>query len=421
MFTFVLAVSLVLAVSFLCSIMESVLLSLNRVEVEQLVQDGHGAGEKLKSFKLNIDAPIASILIANTVAHTVGATVAGASYQSAISADSLWIFSIVFTIAVLLLTEIIPKTLGVSYARQLAVPVAHGISVLSFILKPFVLLSEMISSKLRKQEETPVTSGEEIRLLALLGEQEGVFGARSSELIVRATQIASLQVRDVMVPKHKVTLLNVDQSRSEALAILRKSGFSRVPLCTSPELNDCIGLVMAKHLLYDTQELHDAEHNDAIARNWTELKTDIMAISEHASLSQALRAFQQSSKHIALVVEEYGGVVGIVTLEDILEELVGEIYDEFDKHESGLRRNEDGSVTVPATYEARKLCDYLGMDWPTDRHFTTVGGMLTELLERLPQTGDSVTWQGQQITVLDLDGRLAKTLRVETLEEPEST
>src|SRR5210317_2267693 len=142
MLIFITAVSVVLVVSFLCSIFESVLLSLNRPQIEVLVQREKRSGRLLAQFKENMDVPIAAILILNTAAHTVGAAVAGASYSNVFSSGTLWVFSIIFTIAVLLFTEIIPKTLGVSHATTLATPVAHGIKWLSRLLWPLVALSE---------------------------------------------------------------------------------------------------------------------------------------------------------------------------------------------------------------------------------------------------------------------------------------
>ena len=131
MLIFVTAVSVVLIVSFLCSIYESVLLTVRRPRIEVLTRQGRSSGPLLARFKANMDVPIAAILIVNTAAHTIGAAVAGASYSDVFDSSTLWIFSLLFTLAVLLFTEIIPKTLGVSYARKLAGPVAHGIQALT--------------------------------------------------------------------------------------------------------------------------------------------------------------------------------------------------------------------------------------------------------------------------------------------------
>ena len=233
MLLFITAVSVVLIVSFLCSIFESVLLSVTRPQVEVLARDGRRAGTLLTNFKANMDVPIAAILILNIAAHTIGAAVAGASYTNVFDASTLWLFSILFTLAVLLFTEIIPKTLGVTYAQALATPVAHGIHFLTIILRPLVVLSERISRSLRRDVEVPVTSPEEIKLLAFLGQSEGAVGERTAGMIVGATQLQHLQAHDVMLPREEVHFLSGTMTRDEAITLAHQTGHSRFPY--SPE------------------------------------------------------------------------------------------------------------------------------------------------------------------------------------------
>ena len=230
MLIFVAAVSTALVVSFLCSIFESVLLSISPARVEGLVNDGKRSGELLQQFKANIDVPIAAILIVNTIAHTIGATIAGASYVDVFSEQSLWIFSLVFTLAVLLLTEIIPKTLGVTFATQLATPVAHSIHYLTKLLNPLVWVASRISRALRGNHEATVTSIEEIRLMTAIGRNEGVVGAKTAGIIDSATRLHQRDAADVLLPRSKVVMLSAGQDRADAMRILRESGHSRFPV-----------------------------------------------------------------------------------------------------------------------------------------------------------------------------------------------
>ena len=229
MLTFIAAVTLALLGSFLCSIMESVLLTLGTADVESMVKDGKRSGRLMKRFKSRIDVPIAAILIVNTIAHTVGASVAGASYESAFNRETLWLFTIVFTAAILLFTEIIPKTLGVTYAKKLAGPVAYSIQVLNVTLRPIIWVTERISKLLRREQPDPVTSVEEIRLLASLGSSEGVLGPRTANIIVGATRLNQLRTSDVMVSRQNVRFLSGARSREQNLDILRDSRHSRLP------------------------------------------------------------------------------------------------------------------------------------------------------------------------------------------------
>jgi len=406
MLLFVTAVSVVLVVSFLCSIFESVLLSVTRTQVEILVRDGRRAGPLLADFKENMDVPIAAILILNTAAHTIGAAVAGASYTDVFSASTLWLFSILFTLAVLLFTEIIPKTLGVSHARALAPQVAHGIRWLIVLLRPLVILSERISRSLRSDDDVPVTSPEEIRVLASIGRNAGVVGSRTAGMIVGATHLSNLRAHDVMLPREEVHILTRTMNRDDVLALVRDTGHSRFPYSPSGEIDDLTGVILAKELLHWLL-LHDDDDID-----WESFRRDVLVVPESSPLPQLLRTFQNSQRHLAIVIEEFGGVKGIATLEDVLEEIVGEIYDESDHRTNDIVEQKDGALQVHATVDLRKLSATLGIFWEPEEDVTTVGGLVTEMLERIPGVGDSIEWHGYQITVLRADRQRVKLLSV---------
>ena len=410
MLLFVTAVSVVLVVSFLCSIFESVLLSLTRPQVEVLVGKEKRAGRLLARFKQNMDVPIAAILILNTAAHTIGAAVAGASYSSVFDVSTLWVFSIVFTIAVLLFTEIIPKTLGVAHAMTLATPVAHGIQLLTVLLRPLVWVSERISRSIRSDIDRPVTSTDEIRLLASLGRSEGVVGHQTAEMIVGATQLRYLHAHDVMLPREKVQFLSAQMDRKEVVGIVRDSGHSRFPFSPSPYLADVTGVVLAKDLLYWML------HNEAADIDWEALPKDVLVVPDSAPLPQLLHTFQDSHRHLAVVVDEYGSVEGIATLEDVLEEIVGDIRDESDLPADEFFERPDGTLLVRGRVDLRKLSEKLGISWDPSVEVASIGGLVTETLERIPVSGDAIEWKGYRIEVLRADKRRARVLAVEKVD-----
>jgi len=400
------AVSIVLVVSFLCSIFEAVLLSLTRPQVEVLVQKEGFAGRLLAGFKENMDVPIAAILILNTAAHTIGAAVAGASYSSVFDVGTLWVFSIIFTIAVLLCTEIIPKTLGVAHAPALATPVAYGVHFLTVLLRPLVWISERISRSIRSDIDVPVTSTDEIRLLASLGRSEGVVGDQTAEMIVGATHLRYLHAHDVMLPREDVRFLSATMDRDEATRLMRESSYSRFPFSPTLDLGDVTGVVFAKDLLYWLLQ------NDSRQVDWDAVRKDVLVVPDSVPLPQLLRTYQDTRRHLAIVVDEYGSVEGIATLEDVLEEIVGEIDDESDLPADDFQERPDGSLLVSARVDLRKLSDRLGIVWDPSVEVSTVGGLVTETLERIPAAGDSIDWNGLHIEVLRADKRRARILRV---------
>ena len=406
MLLFVTAVSVVLVISFLCSIFESVLLSLTRGQIAVLGQKRKRAGRLLARFKDNMDVPIAAILILNTAAHTIGAAVAGASYSNVFNVNTLWIFSIIFTIAVLLFTEIIPKTLGITYARLLAAPVAHGINLLTIVLRPLVAMSEIISRSIRSDIEIPVTSSDELRLLASLGRSEGAVGDQTAEIIVGATHLGDLHARDVMLPRNEVRFLSATMDRHEAVRLVRESGHSRFPFSPTEHLSDVTGVVLAKDLLYWLLQ-HDDEQVD-----WEAIRYDALVVPDSAHLSQLLHTYQDSQRHLAIVVDEYGTVEGVATMEDVLEEIVGDIRDESDLPADDFREQPDGTLLVRGRVDLRKLSDKLGISWVPNTEVSTIGGLITETLERIPVVGDSIDWNGHRVEVLRADRRRARVLRV---------
>lgn len=403
---FISAVSVVLVVSFLCSIFESVLLSLTRPQIEVLVQRRKRAGRLLSRFKENMDVPIAAILILNTAAHTIGAAVAGASYENVFDASTLWLFSILFTLAVLLLTEIIPKTLGVTYAPKLAPTVAYGIRWLTMVLRPLVILSEKISRSLRGDVEMPVTTAEEIRLLALLGRSAGDVGGDTAGMVVGATQLKYLHAHDIMLPREEVRFLSGEMTRQEAMELLRQTGHSRFPFSPTRDLADVSGMVFAKDLLYWLLS-HDSDRID-----WPGLVKDALVVPPTVPLLQLLRTYRENRRHLAIIVDEYGTVEGIATLEDLLEEIVGDIFDESDLPTQDVHKLADGSLIVRARVDLRKLSATLGVAWDPRIEASTIGGFVTEQLERIPQAGDTISWKAYRVEVLRADKRRAKLLRV---------
>jgi len=406
--TFIAAVSCALIISFVCSIFESVLLTLDTAKVEALAASGSRAGRLMRRFKARIDVPISAILIVNTVAHTIGAAVAGASYENVFDPATLWIFSLVFTVAVLLFTEIIPKTLGVTHAERLAAPVAYGIEVLIVGLRPLVAVTERISSLLRGKHRRRSTSVEEIRLLAQLGRTEGAVGERTAGIIVGATQLRDLRAEDVMIPRGEVIFLSGQYATRTVIDIIRESRHSRFPFTATDSLDQFDGIVLAKELLLQLEAGDDGD----TPIDWSELVREPVVVPEAQPLNMLLRTFQEAHKHMALVVDEYGQCQGIVTIEDVLEEIVGDIVDESDIAQEAFARTADGRLQVRGGLEVRHLAQHLDVVWDPQEKAHSVNGLVTERLGRLPRTGDRVEWQGHVLEVIAAGERRAETIAI---------
>jgi CBS domain containing-hemolysin-like protein len=408
MATLALVVLWSLVVSFLCSVAEAVVLTVSHAQIQALGKTR--AASILRHFKREIDLPIAAIVAFHTVAHTVGASVSGAIYVDVFEENTLWVFSLVFTLLVLIFSEILPKTLGVIFVREFAVPVAYGVSGLVFILRPLLWLTNIFARLLRRGGQTPITSMEEIRLLVASGRSEGALGTRVADMIEGAARLRELTAYDVMVPRALVVFLSGEMTLEQNLAVIRKTGHSRFPYTPDADLDNAKGVVLAKELLFRLRETESIELS-SIAR-------PMIVIPSTTPLERLLRTFQEERRHLAIVVDEYGGTQGLVTLEDVLEEIVGEIEDESDRVDPSIVRRGKDVIVCRGLAETRKVFELLGIDEPTES--VTMAGFVAELVGRVPQAGDTVEQGGVRYTVIRASARRAERIEVRKLGENSS-
>jgi len=193
-------------------------------------------------------------------------------------------------------------------------------------------------------------------------------------------------------------------SREQALAFVRETGHSRFPFSPTDDLDDFAGVVLVKDLLYALLQKGDTDID------WNALVKEALVVPDSVQLPQLLKNFQEARRHMAIVVDEYGSVEGIVTLEDVLEEIVGDIRDESDVPADDFLNSEDGALVVRGNVDMRKLSAKLGIAWDPGLEVSTIGGLVTEDLERIPVAGDSIHWNGYRIEVLRADRRRARLL-----------
>jgi putative hemolysin len=405
MFELTLAVAFTLVISFACSISEASLLSIGHAQVQALGKSR--AGRLVQHFKREIDAPIAAILILNTAANMVGASFAGANYSDVFGDATLWIFTVGFTLAVLFLSEIIPKTLGVAFSSRVIVPVAYLLRPLVLVLMPLLFVTRSVSRLLRGKKEAHVTSIEEIRLLASLGHAEGALTERTARIIDGAAALRELTAYDVMVPRTGVVLLSASRGFEENLGLVERSGHSRFPYSKDGDLDHVEGIVMAKELFFRSRSGEP---------DYQELVRPVTFVPSSTPLERLLRMFQDERRHLAIVVDEYGGTEGIVTLEDVLEELVGEIMDESDRIDPTIIRRGKNVLLCRGSAETRKVFELLGVH--EEAEAVTLSGFVSELVERVPRAGDVVLFKGFQIKVLRASARRVERVEIRPAPAP---
>jgi len=319
---------LALVVSFFCSIAEAVLLSVRPSYIAALERNGTKGAQTLKRLRDNLDRPLAAILTANTIAHTIGAAGVGAQATTVFGSEYLGITSAILTLLILVFSEIIPKTLGATYWQSLAPVFAFLISGLTRVLFPFVWLSEKLTRLLSRSGASAYTfSRDEMEAMAEIGAKEGLLEAKELKIVTNLLRLHRLSVRDIMTPRPVVFSVPETMSVGDFFDTHGVKSFSRIPVYGG-ERDNVTGYVLRSDLLI-------AQAKDQFDKTLSEFRRDFLVFPDVLTASIIFDRLLHEKSHIALVVDEYGTVQGIVTLEDVVETLIGlEITDELDTVEN---------------------------------------------------------------------------------------
>lgn len=313
---------LAIGVSFLCSILEAVLLSVSQSYIAVMEREGRKSGALLRRMKDDIDKPLSAILTLNTIAHTVGAAGVGAQAQIVFGSGYVGITSAILTLMILFFSEIIPKTLGATHWRTLAPVSGRILRWMIWSLYPFVVLSQLITRMLGDKKHVTF-SREELSAMADRGVEEGIFEQEESDILKNLVRLRSLRIKDIMTPRIVVVAFNEEKTVADVLDKVEELRFSRLPLYGESE-DDVTGYILKNDLLISLSKGNED-------KKLKELKREILILPETLSLQDFFERLIEKQEHIAVAVDEYGGFSGVVTMEDLVETLLGmEIVDEVD-------------------------------------------------------------------------------------------
>ena len=326
----ILYAAVALIFSFLCSVAEAVILSISPSFVAHLEQQDEPLAKRLKKLKRNIDRSLAAILTLNTIAHTLGAGGAGAEAAAYFGDRYVGIAMAVLTLLILFLSEIVPKTLGALYWRQLAGPTATFVQILIWILYPFIWISELLTRLITRGKSVHTFSRDEFTALVDVGVAKGKIDVGESRVLKNLFNLPELHAEDVMTPRTVVFALQQDMTLDEVMDRHPEIPFSRIPIY-SENRDHVSGFVLKTDILL--QKLQGHGHKSLI-----DLRREIFAVPANASLELVSEQLLEHKLHLLLVLDEYGGLAGVVSLEDVVETLIGiEIVDEADQIDD-LRR-----------------------------------------------------------------------------------
>ncbi len=312
-----------LLISFTCSLMESVLLSVTPTYVKIHEKNSTGGVAKLVKLKQNVDKSLSAILSLNTIANTAGAAAVGAQAAKVFGQQGVGFVSAGLTVLILIFSEIIPKTIGTRFWEKLAALVGWLISVTLFITYPLVVLTQLLTRIFKDKKSSPTISREEISALATIGTEEGIFKEKENAIIQNLMKLKNYRVSDIMTPRVVVAAADENMSLGGFLKSKNYLRFSRIPVFSESDEN-IVGYVFRQQVMESLAEDHDS-------LKLRDLKRDIVIVPNTKPVFSLWEDLLKRKEQIALVVDEYGGLDGIVTMEDIIESLLGfEILDEKD-------------------------------------------------------------------------------------------
>jgi len=309
--------------SFLCSMLEAIILSTTPTFIEIKLEEKKNYAPRLKHLKENIDKPLAAILTLNTFAHTIGAAGVGAQAQAIWGNEYLSIVSIVLTLLILFVSEIIPKTLGATYWKQLIPIATHTLNILIIILYPFVIVSQYFTKLISNKKAVKTFSRSEFSALAKLGAKFGIFNREESNVLESIADLNKIAAKDILTPRTVVVSASEDLTAEEFYKEKELLNFTRIPIYKDNPDN-ITGFILKDEVL---TSIIEGGHDKKLS----EFKREIEAIFENYPVHKLYSGMITNSEQIVLIIDEHGGMEGIVTLEDVLETLIGfEIVDETD-------------------------------------------------------------------------------------------
>ncbi len=403
------ALAALIALSAYFSATETAFTSLNRIRLKTRADDGDKRAARTLALAADYDRLLSTLLIGNNIVNNVATTIGAVLFIKLIgSAKGPTVSATVLTVVILVFGEVTPKSLAKERPEVWAIAATPLLRVLAVVLTPvnflFTQWKKLLRVLLRHQDDDGITE-EELMGMVDQAETEGSLDQHESDLIRNAIEFNDMEVSEILTPRVDLEALADTATMEEAAAMYASSGFSRLPIYHD-SIDNIIGV------------LHEKDFYAAYcrgAKRLSELKSSVLYTTETARISDLLRQLQQNKVHMAVVVDEYGGTQGIVTMEDIMEELVGEIWDEHDEVIEEFRKQSDGSYLVACSADLDDLYDLFDMKPSEEYDASSVSGWVMEEIGRVPDVGDRFRADGLEVCVTRVEHRRVMEIRVRRL------
>ena len=404
------AVIVCVAFSAFFSSSEMAVSSSNKIRLENMAEKGDEKAAEAVMLSERYDDTLSTILVGNNLVNIAASSLGSILAMILLKEGYEWVSTLVLTVVVIIFGETIPKITAKKNATAYAVQSAGFLHFLLILFRPVtwtvVKLTNLLTSGLKgEQDDDDEAAVEELHSIIETAEDENVIDEDSSELVIAAIDFADISASEVMTARVDILAIDIDDDRPEILRKIGGSSFSRIPVYED-SIDNIIGILSMNHLLKAMIDDKDIDIRSLMMPPCYVYKT--------MKLPDVLSLLRESQQHLAIVTDEYGGTMGIVSLEDVLEELVGDIWDETDTVETPVKEVNEGIYEVDGDETVSELLDLMGWDEDDfDFESETIGGWCIEMIGRFPEAGQSFTWRSAEFTVLEVDERRVLKVRIQ--------
>ncbi|MBP3760535.1 MAG: HlyC/CorC family transporter [Ruminococcus sp.] len=378
--------------------------SVNKLRLKNYEAQGNKKASKALKLANRFDDVLTAVLIGNNIVNIASSSVSTILFVSLFGSKGAGISTAVITVLVLIFCEVMPKSYAKRNAEKLALFIASPLSVLVLLLKPAVWILNKLSSAVGSENNSPSVTEDELKYMIDEIEEQGVIEEQESELVKSALEFDEISVNEILIPRVKIVGIEINSTIDEIKNIFSTEMYSRLPVYEK-SLDDITGIITSKAFFKMLVEGKS---------DIREIIQDVPHIPESKLISEAMKYMQRSKVHLAVVTDQYGGTKGIITLEDIIEELVGEIYDEDDEIVTNIVRLSDNRYEVAGYVSINELAEKLSLDSDmihTD--YTSAGGWITDVMERIPEEGESVETGIFRLTASQVKDQTVEKLIIE--------
>lgn len=408
---------ILLILSGMFSSSETSIMGMSIAKIKQMEEVDEQGAKTLKRLKKKLNSILVTILIGNNlvnIAATALLTELTVKYFK--GANAAFITTVVMTLLILVFGEITPKTYAAQNPEKVAVKIGGFLELLDILFKPISIILNLVTNVIIKivggdvENKSTFVTEEEIRSLVDVGEEEGIVNQQEREMIDGVFDMDDIYANDIMVPRMDIIAVEEGSSLEKVLDMVRNCGHSRIPVYKR-SIDDIVGVIYAKDLL----SINFKNLDKVKAIDISTLMRPAYYVPENKKINELLKELKQKKTHMAIILDEYGGTEGLITIEDILEEIVGDIFDEYDDEIKLIEKIKDKKYIVKAEVDLEEMEKLFNIEFPMEESYGSLGGFVFNTLGRVPSQGDKIEYKGLIMTVVKLSNRRIIQIEIEVI------